>query len=84
MSGDMKSLSIKSLEKFKFEEKSHALATIEHLKIHNLNLQSLIDVKDPLEVVKNLQFENFEVRNAMIQERKTGQSKKPVKYPSAV
>jgi len=70
MSGDMKSLSIKSLEKFKFEEKSHALATIEHLKIHNLNLQSLIDVKDPLEVVKNLQFENFEVRNAMIQERK--------------
>jgi len=53
MSGDMKSLSIKSLEKFKFEEKSHALATIEHLKIHNLNLQILIDVKDPLEERKN-------------------------------
>ena len=65
ISGDMKSLSIKSLEKFKLGVKSETLATIEQLKIHNLNIQSLIDVKDPLEFVKNLQFENLEVQNAV-------------------
>jgi len=71
MSGDMESLSIRNLEQFKFEEKSHTLAAIEHLKIHNLHVQSLIDAKDPLEMIKNLKFEDFEVRNAVIQERKS-------------
>ena len=68
LTGNEDELSIKNLEKFQAiaNGESEPVLKIDSMSIKKLNVKQLVDSKDFLDFSKNLNFQNFEINNALL------------------
>lgn len=66
LTGNEDELSIKNLEKFQAIANSKPVLKIDSMSIKKVNVKQLVDLKDFLNFSKNLNFQNFEINNALL------------------